>query len=373
MGDKKFEIYFDCGSSKIRAGAFNKNNPKETFYFESKFFHDPSSMESNIKEIISLLEVSTKEYINDVNLMIDSLEMKSIGISISKKLDGSKLKEEYIQFLIQDAKQQILKYYGDQTIIHIMVMNNKIDNVEYATLPDDINCNLISLDILFVCISKETTEYFKKTFSKFDILLNKFICTSYAKSNNYKNNFSFADNLLFIDIGFNKTSIVHYYKNNVIFLEALPIGGNHITKDISKILKVNISEAEKLKLKFDKNQKLLDEKKISLELIQKIIFARIEEILELSTEFTNVNLNSTMLDGYKIVLMGDGSRILDNKFKEEISFSNDIDLLEETTEDICQSGIKLGEVPNKQEVVLIKKRNTKQGFFERLFHFFSPK
>ena len=56
-----------------------------------------------------------------------------------------------------------------------------------------------------------------------------------------------------------------------------------------------------------------------------------------------------------------------------VSSQIEIDLLEETTEDICQSGIKLGEVPNKQEVVLIKKRKTKQGFFERLFHFFSPK
>ena len=33
--------------------------------------------------------------------------------------------------------------------------------------------------------------------------------------------------------------------------------------------------------------------------------------------------------------MGDGSKILDNKFKEKISFSNDVDLLEETTIDIC--------------------------------------
>ncbi len=371
MSDKKFEIYFDFGSSKIRAGAFSKDNPKETFYFESKFLYDHSSKNFEIQKIISSLEKSTKEYINDINLMIDSPKMKSIGISISKKYDGSQLKKEYIQFLIQDAKQQILKYHGDQNIIHIIIMSHNIDNVEYTILPDDINCNLISLDILFICIPKETIEYFKKTFFKFDISVNKFFCTSYTKSINYKNNFAFADNLLFIDIGFNKTSVAHYYKNNITFLNALPIGGNHITKDISKILKVDIDEAESLKLNFDKNQKLLDDKKISLNLIQQIIFTRIEEILELSTKFINTDLNSTMLDGYKIVLIGEGSRILDNKFKEKISFANDIDLLEETTADICQSGLKLGEEPNRQEVVLIKKSKIKQGFFEKLFHFFN--
>jgi cell division protein FtsA len=370
MSDNKFEIYFDCGSSKIRAGAYNKVNPKEKFSLESKFFHYDLSIESEVQKIISSLEKNTKEYINDVNLMVDDSKMISIGISISKKLDGSKLKKEYIQFLIQDAKQQVLKSYRNQNIIHIIIMNHKIDNVEYAILPENINCNFLSLDILFICIPKCTIEYLKKIFSKFDISVNKFFCSSYSKSINYKGNFSFADNLLFIDIGFNKTSIAHYYKNNIISLDTLAVGGNHITKDISKILKVDIDEAEKLKLNFDKDQELLDEKNISLNLIQQIIFARIEEVLELSTEFINLNLNSTMLDGYKIVLMGEGSKILDNKFKEKISFASDIDLLDETAEDICQSGLKLGKEPNKQEVVLIQKRKTNQGFFEKLFHFF---
>ena len=31
-----------------------------------------------------------------------------------------------------------------------------------------------------------------------------------------------------------------------------------------------------------------------------------------------------------MVLMGEGSKILDNQYKDKISFSNDIDFLEET-------------------------------------------
>ena len=370
MSGKNFKIYFDCGSSKIRAGAFNKNNPKENFYFESKFFSDHSNINLEIEKIISSLEKNTKEYINDVSLMIDSPKMISVGISISKKLDGTILKQEDIQFLIQDAKQQILKNYSNKIIAHIIIKNHKIDNVEYTVFPDNINCKFISLDILFICLPKEIVEYYKNFFLKLNISVNQIFCTSYAKSINYKNNFSFVDNLLFIDIGFNKTSIANYYKNKIIFLNTLPIGGNHITKDISKILKVDLDEAERLKLNFDKNQELLDDKRISLDLIQKIIFSRIEEILEISTKSINSNFNSTRIDGYKLILIGEGSKILDNKFKENISFTEAIDLLEETAENICQSGLKLGEEPSKQEVVLIPKRQIKQGFFERLFHFF---
>ena len=236
MNYKTFETYFDCGSSKIRVGAFNKKNIENSFYYESNFFFDQEKMISEIQKIILSLEENTKEYLNDINLIIDSNKMLSIGISVSKKIDGSKLKKEDIQFLIQNAKQQVLRNYFNQSIVHIIIKNYKIDNIEYNILPDDLSCNLISLDILFICLSKETIEYFKKQFFKLDISVNQISCSSYAKSTNYKDNFSTIENLSFIDIGLNKTSIFCYNENKIVSLDVLPIGGNHIIKDISKIL-----------------------------------------------------------------------------------------------------------------------------------------
>ena len=368
MSNKNFQTYFDCGSSKIRAGSFNKINQHEFFYTESKIFFDQSNIDFEIQKIISILEENTNEYLDSINLMIDSSEMLSIGISISKKLDGSKLKKEDIQFLIQNAKQEVLRNQPKQNIVHIVVKNYKIDDIEYTSFPDNINCNIISLDIFFICLPKKTIEYFKNIFFKFNISVNKFFCSSYAKSINYKDNLTQTDYLSFIDIGFNKTSIICYVKNEIIFLDIMKIGGNHITKDISKILGINIKEAENIKLNFDKNQTFLDEKKLSLDLIKKIIFARTEEILNLCVQSIKLNLNLKKLDSCRIILMGEGSTILDNKYQKEISFSNDIHFIEESTEDICRSGLKLGLGLNKQEVVVVPKKPVKQPFFEKLFH-----
>ena len=370
MNNKSYEVYFDCGSSKIRAGAFKKNDPKKSICHESSFFPNHSNIELEIQKIISSIEKNTNEYLDDINLMIDSPKMLSIGISISKKLDGLKLQKEDIHFLIQDAKQQVLRNYPDQNIVHIIIKNYIIDNNKYTLLPDNIKCNIISLDILFICLPKKSIEYFKQFFLKLNVSVNKIFCSSYTKSISYKDNFPSIDNLSFIDIGFDKTSMNCYINNEIIFLDTLPIGGNYITKDISSILKVDLHEAENLKLSFDTDQKTLNEKKISPDLIQKIIFARTEELLELSAKSIKLGLDLGGLEQCKIILMGEGSKILDNKFKEKISFSNDIDLLEETIDDICRSGFKLGEGLNKQEVKVIPKKQTKQGFFEKLFHFF---
>ena len=370
MNSKNFKIYFDCGSSKVRASAYHKDNHKISFFTESDFFFDSLNLNVEIQKIISFLEINTNEYLDDINLMIDTPDMLSINISISKKLNGNNLKKNDIQFLIMDAKQQVMRNHSNLFINHIIVKNYKINDTDYTFLPENINCDLISLDILFICTPKKIIEYYKKIFSSLDISINQIYSSSYAKSISYKENFTTTKNMSFVDMGFNKTSITCYHNNEIVFLDVLPIGGNHITKDISKILKIDLKEAEYFKLFFDKDQFIFDDKKISIDLIQNIIFSRIEEILELCANSIKLNLNLKTLKHSKMILMGEGSKILDNKFKEKISFANEIDLLEETLEDICKSSLIISEKFNKQEVVVIPKKQIKQGFFEKLFHFF---
>ena len=367
MNNNNFQTFFDCGSSKVRAAIFNRNKD-ETLYAESEFFRDRTNLEFKIQKIIASFEKDTNEYIDNINLMIDSPKLTSIGISISKKLDGSKLKHANVKFLIQEAKQQILKYYIDYNIIHIIINNYKIDGVDYSYLPDEIKCNFISLDILFICLPSDLVLYYKNIFSKSNILVNQIICSSYAKSINYKDKLNLTGYLSFIDVGFNKTSITSYFNDKILSINVLPIGGNHITKDISKILEIDLEQSEQMKHNFVQNGKSLNNEDDSLETLQKIIFARTEEILELCDKSLESNLHTT--GKFKMILMGEGSKILDNQNKDEISFSNVIDLLEESTQEICQSGLKLGMGANKQEVEIIPKKQIKQGFFEKLFYFF---
>jgi cell division protein FtsA len=368
MGDNKFKTIVDCGFSKIRAGIFNEEDKNNFFFIESNFYTDQSNFKLEIQKIIVSLEKASNEYIDNIDLMVDSSKMISVAISTFKKIEKLKLRQDDILFLIQDAKQQILKYYSNYNIAHIIINNYKIDNLDYSELPDEIDCQFISLDIIFICLPSELVRSFKNIFSELNISIDQIICSSYAKSINYKNNLGLSGEVSFIDIGFNKTSIISFINDKLIFLDVLPIGGNHITKDISLLLKIDIHEAEKLKLNFEKNNQQANNSNFSLEMLQKIAFARTEEILELCDKFLASNMK--IKGQSKMILMGEGSKILDNKFKDKISFSKNIDFLEETLGDVCQSGYKLRKTYNKQEVVVVPKKQIKHGFFEKLFHFF---
>ena len=367
MENKNFQTFFDCGFSKVRAGTFNMNND-EAFYADSEFFTNQKNLEIKIQKIITSLEKDTSTYIKNINLMIDSPKMFSVGISLSKKLDGSKLKQKNIQFLVQDAKQQILKHYPSYNITHIIINNYKIDGIDYLYLPDEIKCYSISLDILFVCLPTDIVLYFKDIFSNSNIFIDQIICSSYAKSINYKHTLNLDGYTSFIDVGFNKTSIISYQGDKILSLDVLPIGGNHITKDISKILEIDIEDSENKKRNLEQILKPSNDENDSTDILQKIIFARTEEILELCIK--SIETNSYSTKKFRMVLMGEGSKILDNEHKEKIYCQNDIDFIEETLEDICESGFKFISGINKQEVVMVPKRQIKHGFFEKFFHFF---
>ena len=369
MSISTFEIYVDCGFSKLRASAFHKTNLKKTPHVESEFLFDHTEISTEVQKIITFLEKNTDEYIDKINLMIDSPKMLSIGISVSKKIDGLQLKQDDIQFLVQEAKQQILKYYKNQNIIHIVINNYKINNIDYDYLPLNTKCNLIALDILFICLPDEIIKYYRNIFYKFDISVSQIICSSYAKVKTYEKNFLPYENVTFINVGYNETSIITYSNNKIICLNVLPIGGNHITNDISKLLKIDLKQAENIKINFNKKESYLIDKGLSHKFLQQIIFARAEEIIKMCTQ--SIKLSSLITNSSKVVFMGEGSKILDNQCKDKISSSHDAYFLEEKTEDICRAGFTLGMDLNRDEVMVMPKKLKKQGFFEKFFHLFN--
>jgi len=368
MNNKNFQTFFDCGTSKVRAGTFNANNSSEAFYANSEFFTDQLDLELKIQKIVTSLEKDSNEYIGNISLILDSSRMFSVGISLSKKFDGSKLKNTNIQFMVQEAKQQILKHYTNHNIVHIIINNYKIDGNDYPYFPDEIKCDFISLDIFFICLPTDLVFYLKNTFSKLNILVDQIICSSYVKSINYRDNLNLSGNVSFIDIGFTKTSVISYIDDKILSLDVLPIGGNHITKDISKILEIDLKSSEQKKCNFDQNLIPTNNEDILPDTLQKIIFARIEEIFELCSKSIESNFHTLVKS--KIILIGEGSKILNNQHKDKFPFLNDAHFFEETSKDICKSGFKFISGLNKQEVVVVPKKLTKHGFFEKFFHFF---
>jgi len=137
-----------------------------------------TTIEKNIFEI----EKKTGEFLEDIYLMVETPESISINLSLIKNNEGKKIEKKNVQYLIQDAKQQILRNHHTKKIIHIIITNYFIDNNSYNYLPLNLDCNKFSIDIKFICFPKDLIKKLEELFNSQEIFINKIICSDYAKS-----------------------------------------------------------------------------------------------------------------------------------------------------------------------------------------------
>ena len=371
MIDKNLHTIIDFGNSKIRASSFNKETKKVENHLELKIKNNQSNNlygeEKLIGDLIFNLEKKNGEYLDEISLMVDNLNILLISLTIFKKSDERIIDDNFLKYITDDAKFEINKNYPNHEIIHSIIKNFYLGEKKFSEIPKSLNHNKFAVEFNFFVYPKNFLENLRKIFAKQNVIIKKFIFSSYSKSIFYLNNISEQKKIVFVDIGFEKTSAFLFINKKMQEFKILPIGGNHITKDISKILKLENSKANEIKLNFNNinNNKNLNLDQI--ELIKKIIFSRTEELLEISTLFLKANND---LKNIKLVFFGNGSKILDSKFKSDIIFNYDIDLLDENYIDICLSGLNLVNSDKEASANKIDLKNKEKGLFEKFFNLF---
>jgi len=371
MADENFHTFIDLGKTGIRGTSFNKETNKVQNHIELKINNDQlnnfSNEENSLEKLIFNLEKKNGEYLNEISLMVDNFNILSISMTIFKKSEEQMLNNNYIKYITDEAKLEINKNYPSYEIVHSIIKNFFVDEKIFFELPKNLNHDKFAVEFNFILYPKLSLENLKKVFAKQNVLIKKFIFSSYSKSIFYLKKISGKKKKIFVDIGFEKTCAFFFKNEKLQQFKILPIGGNHITKDISKILKIEISKTEEIKLNFNNIDNSKNLKKDQIELVKKIIFARIEELLEISTLFFETKDN---LKNVKLVFFGNGSKIIDNKFKSSIIFNYDIELLDENYIDICLSGLDLVNSGKDAFDNKFDSKNQKKGVFEKFFNLF---
>ena len=394
MSEDKFLTVVDYGSSKIRLCIYDKSLPNQKYIQDKICNNDFSSYEINLdesekilQELIHKTEKKINNHVNDAILMLDSSRIFSVDLSIQKKFDYEIIDKNHIKYLIQESKNLINNNYKNYKIIHILINKYFFDEKEFSYIPKkNIKCNKLILEIKFILLPEFLLKKITDSFKKIHISLNKIYCSTYIKSLKYLSFFENYKYKVFLDIGYKKTCLALYENNKLLYFNNIPIGGNHITKDISQVLKIDLLESEKLKRTLHEmditfsniSENEIGDKNLNKEefkdLLNKIIYARIEEIINMSFK-NNFYLNFLKNDEKSILIFtGEGSKILNKNsiyLKEEFNIFNEMNFFEENSEQICSSALKYSNSQNFEEIEIIPKKSKKSGFFEKLFYFFN--
>ena len=155
---------------------------------ELKFRKMDEFLDSNILKIEKKLD----SFIKDIYVILDSKEFHSIKLSIKKDNNGNLINSEALIHPLNDLKNLCQSNLQNKKIIHFLIDKYLIDNKFYTSLPENVNCNIFSLDTEFICLSKNLIENIEKILKKYHISLNQILSANYLEK--FKDN---SDNTIF--------------------------------------------------------------------------------------------------------------------------------------------------------------------------------
>ena len=277
-----------------------------------------------IRSCISITEKKAKILLKKINVVLEGPEFLSTKFTKHKKINGSKIHKDDIDFLLKEAKKQLILNDKKQSIIHIFNHNYVVDGNVFPDEPIGVYADSLSHEMTFITMPKNNLKNINQAFIDCDIEIERLISNTFALGAKLLNNKELEFGSILIDIGFEKISLGLFKNLTLIQSITLPMGIHDITKDISKVCSLSMDESvvirNNIDFSFENNQNIFDEndylknsyfinssfRKISKNLILNVIKARLDEIFETVKKQIIVpefNLNS----GIGFLLVGGGS------------------------------------------------------------------
>ena len=208
----KFETYLFIGSKKLVICVIEKKTFK--ILFKEEKLLDDHNEDSNLKKLDNFLaknifkiEKILKNFVKDINIILDDKEFFPIEISIKKDHNGNSISQENLINPLNVLKNLCQFSFKDKKIIHMLIENYQIDGKDYSFLPENLKCNNFSLDIKFICLSKNLIEHYESVLKRYHILVNQILNAEYIEQFQDQQNPNIYSTASRIISGFNNNEI----------------------------------------------------------------------------------------------------------------------------------------------------------------------
>lgn len=208
--NKKFFNIIDYGSSKIRFACFD-NNQNITFSNSIEVYTNNNFQNQfeAVNEIIKKAEKKFSYHVEDIILILDSVEIFIIDISLTKNIGRSSKINKLYESLILEINQITQSYYGEYYLSQIIMDRCIIDNEQvFEEFPKDKTIiKNIKVDFKLICFPKKFIKKIRDGFIKNNLNITNIFCSSYAKSQSYVKKLG-KNKIFFLDIGLRRSSII---------------------------------------------------------------------------------------------------------------------------------------------------------------------
>ena len=206
----------------------NKTNPIFYKSINLENLNNNNLSFNNLDEIMKALILNVEKNLekitfHKINLMIEDRSLNSIDLTLKENMENKVITKNKIEYLLKDARYQLIKNHPEKYIAHIIIKKCYIDEEEYNYVPFEIKCKNFIIDLSFIYLKKTLILQFEKLLKNQQLAINKIICANYAKSllNEDIDNVTKAGLAALKDTNLNEVSILAKKKAKKGFFEKI--------------------------------------------------------------------------------------------------------------------------------------------------------
>lgn len=250
----KIVACLDMGSSKlvcIIASIFNDKiqilgyGHKESKGILASAISDMRLAQKSITNVVSDAERMAGFNIDRLLVGISGSQVTSDRKEISAKISSDIVKSSDIAHLASKIRDEYKK--NNREIIHLIPMQYRIDDSAPVVNPRYMSGETLYAKFHIISTSQTTIKNIENCFKRSQLSVNNYVVEPYAASLSCLSDNEISLGTLLIDIGSSSTSFCVMMEGKMIYAGSSPIGGIHVTKDISTILNISFDAAEKIK------------------------------------------------------------------------------------------------------------------------------
>ncbi len=198
------------------------------------------------REALAQAEANADVGIKQVCLLASGANIRSlINRGSIPLVDGGEITREDIEHVMETARTVNLQ--GDYEILHSICQHFEVDNQKGVVNPEGLEGSKLAVDMLILHASRTWLRNLVKVAKSAGVDVQDVAASSLCSALAVLSHEDKTQGAAVIDLGGGSTNFVAYAGQAIAAAGSFAVGGDHITNDLARGLKVTLTQAERLK------------------------------------------------------------------------------------------------------------------------------
>lgn len=223
------------GAGKVNSSGINKGN-----------IVDIDLASTAIKEAVLLSRSSCDVEIDETYVTISGMNTRSIRSKGATNIPSGHITSNDIKLVLTRSLYEA-QIPPDYEAIHVIPLYFMVDDNNSIENPLNINGSRLEVYANIIMAKKAALVNVRNALKKANLEDIKYVLTPYASSISTLDNDNKKLVSIVIDLGGSTSEFAVFQNKAMVFNDVVPIGGDHLTNDISMILKTPLNSADDIK------------------------------------------------------------------------------------------------------------------------------